>query len=1678
MSMDKSPDKLFSKTIPKLSLLTAENVNDLAKLNSRKNSLISDQSLVNNTLSNMNNGTSSNNIRYLDIAIAIFDFSDNNNTTNKSDNNQKNEETTNNTKKLYFKKTDIIYVFDRNPNGWWDGLRINEVTNKVERGWFPSTFIKILKENVNCSIYSKNSALLNNISSRRPSIALLTEQLSNSRRNSNVGLTITNKNSSNNTSTNNSYSNINSNNNSSNESNTSSNKKENKLETYIALPVPIVSNSNTSNILNSNTKSRRNSLHHMYLRRNSSYSINSKSSPVRRSSLLNTSQRNSISYPNINGNNEKSNNVINKNSNNSIIKDIIDPTQVDPLEKHCNSSSINVVSKHSSISTATPDNKDDTKLTKEKINILSLEEVEMTINSFHSPLVSTWSPIAITDEKTKKLSSKILYYNKELNIYCSEFPLISVNDSKKVFNGNRHSSDQKKRASLTSSVDDDNTYKKFNEKKSMRAGYPINDHFVDLRARTLSESFFEISNLATTTHEDKEFGVSSKFESDNTMENNFGPNEGINDNVANEQKVNILVNKMSAKLNQYRNVFKSNVDDDVSSKNKYLTQLNDDSVFVKQAIFCDENLFYFHSRDIRTWAELENLTFHYAKLTHKMFLRNDNLNYTRYFSMLANMVIYIQLACRLLQRQLKLKRLDKKIRTLLKKLISSLSRISINSLLYFNLTTDANGGLLGNEFAMIENFGTNNQDIQSPNNIDAHDDTYSTISERTIRRSTVASKIRSPNIDDNLSVSYKNNDDISNKFSNSNIPQLRNVSVAESKETIKNRPGKRNHLRLIFENVDLEFIKFMKNVHTLQLTLSNGVLENGEFGKLPEILPRFFKGTFSGGSWTNPFSKFIYPVDAGSSSTNSSVVAPSLAQRSGKLSTTDSVLSNNTVPPRIFNAIALASGAYVAKDAPNDGIIPLQSPLRVSHSISSAITGSRQGYSKTYSRARTAKRKKVYPLNTDTLDEMNKIANGIIENFNVKATEAFLENEPKRTERNFELNSKTYEQINENTSVINILENLDLTIFINLKRLIRITPESIDKESEEFLRHAMQSISIVISEFYEIKQEFHDVLIRLIISAQHTTLNDPYVFTSMKPMTQTGFNEPRLLGKLKSADSKEIIKLEKRSRKLFNRLVQQDVEFNNMSFLNSSNDFILSCEKYVEVARMACNIVEQLIEERENLLNYAARTMRNNLTTELLKGEQDIWYSYESESDSDLENDEVTKIGRKQNHNYDAPWFLQTEYDFDLVYDSKGQIKGGTKEALIEHLTCHEIIDPSFNLVMLISFKSIMSTREFLYSLMYRYNLYPPEGLTFDEYNTWVNEKLIPIKCRVINIMKLFFQQYWTPKYFEQGLGSIEEFIRLAVTEEIPGADQLLSRVKEVINQANHVNDSDAKFRKNEKIKEANNNNKLEFNRMDSKVSIDKLLNIDPYDYAVQLTILEHGLYLRINIFECLGRAWGNKYGNISDSKNISKFIHHANALTNFVSYSIVQELDVHKRSRNIEFFIDVAYKCKELNNYSSMTAIVSALYSSPVYRLKKTWRQVIMESTHKLNELNNLMDSKKNFLNYRNQLRLLKDVSCVPFFGIYLSDLTFTNAGNPDYLLNNHELINFSKRVKIVDIIEEILNFKRIPYRLKKNDKIQKIIEESLRDVPHIEIQYQLSLEMEPRVTTTTNNNLLQERN
>jgi hypothetical protein len=103
---------------------------------------------------------------------------------------------------------------------------------------------------------------------------------------------------------------------------------------------------------------------------------------------------------------------------------------------------------------------------------------------------------------------------------------------------------------------------------------------------------------------------------------------------------------------------------------------------------------------------------------------------------------------------------------------------------------------------------------------------------------------------------------------------------------------------------------------------------------------------------------------------------------------------------------------------------------------------------------------------------------------------------------------------------------------------------------------------------------------------------------------------------------------------------------------------------------------------------------------------------------------------------------------------------------------------------------------------------------------------------------------------------------------------------------------------------------------------------------------------------------------------------------------------------------------------------------------------------------LNSVVDSLQNYKNYREQLRR-SVMPCLPYFGIFLRDLTFTDVGescfcsillspylfligNPGKIGDN---INFEKIYMTSRILKEIQTFQRTPYSFEEDEMLQPLL-------------------------------------
>uniref|UniRef100_A0A3Q0RBG3 Ras protein-specific guanine nucleotide-releasing factor 2b n=1 Tax=Amphilophus citrinellus TaxID=61819 RepID=A0A3Q0RBG3_AMPCI len=236
--------------------------------------------------------------------------------------------------------------------------------------------------------------------------------------------------------------------------------------------------------------------------------------------------------------------------------------------------------------------------------------------------------------------------------------------------------------------------------------------------------------------------------------------------------------------------------------------------------------------------------------------------------------------------------------------------------------------------------------------------------------------------------------------------------------------------------------------------------------------------------------------------------------------------------------------------------------------------------------------------------------------------------------------------------------------------------------------------------------------------------------------------------------------------------------------------------------------------------------------------------------------------------------------------------------------------------------------------------------------------------------------------------------------------------------------------------------------------------SLSAMELAEQITLLDHIVFRSIPYEEFLGQGW-MKVDKNERTPYIMKTSQHFNDMSNLVASQIMTHTDVGSRANSIEKWVAVADICRCLNNYNGVLEITSALNRSAIYRLKKTWAKVSKQTKALMDKLQKTVSSEGRFKNLRETLKNCNP-PCVPYLGMYLTDLAFIEEGTPNF--TEEGLVNFSKMRMISHIIREIRQFQQTPYRIEHQAKVtQYLLDKTL--IMDEDTLYDLSLKIEPRL-------------
>ncbi|CAG2119332.1 unnamed protein product, partial [Medioppia subpectinata] len=188
--------------------------------------------------------------------------------------------------------------------------------------------------------------------------------------------------------------------------------------------------------------------------------------------------------------------------------------------------------------------------------------------------------------------------------------------------------------------------------------------------------------------------------------------------------------------------------------------------------------------------------------------------------------------------------------------------------------------------------------------------------------------------------------------------------------------------------------------------------------------------------------------------------------------------------------------------------------------------------------------------------------------------------------------------------------------------------------------------------------------------------------------------------------------------------------------------------------------------------------------------------------------------------------------------------------------------------------------------------------------------------------------------------------------------------------------------------------------------SKDNIESLSALEIAEVMTYLDHKIFVRIQSEEFLGQAW-MKDNKTTKAFHILLMTRHFNDISRLVASEIMRVPEIPKRVAIIEKWAAVADICRCLHNFNGVLQICAAFTNSSVFRLKRTWEKVCKTTKQTIDKLQTLVSTDGRFRNMREALHRC-DPPCIPYLGMYLTDLSFIEEGTPNF--TDEGLLNFSK--------------------------------------------------------------------
>ncbi|MDP2434557.1 MAG: guanine nucleotide exchange factor [archaeon] len=250
-----------------------------------------------------------------------------------------------------------------------------------------------------------------------------------------------------------------------------------------------------------------------------------------------------------------------------------------------------------------------------------------------------------------------------------------------------------------------------------------------------------------------------------------------------------------------------------------------------------------------------------------------------------------------------------------------------------------------------------------------------------------------------------------------------------------------------------------------------------------------------------------------------------------------------------------------------------------------------------------------------------------------------------------------------------------------------------------------------------------------------------------------------------------------------------------------------------------------------------------------------------------------------------------------------------------------------------------------------------------------------------------------------------------------------------------------------------------------SNSTISSWSTLTPKQLAEGITYHDFRIFSIIQTNELLVWPYLTKEEKQTQAPNISAMVSQFNYWHYFTTTHVLKYREPSQRAKALMSAVGLALSLKKLNNISGLTAVISALSSTPVSRLRASWT-LLPGKYHKVYlTLSKFISSQSNFGAIRRHL-LEQPLPGIPHIGVLMQDITFIRE-NSDFLPFRSEptdLFNCKKGTLTAKTVATLLYFQKSVF--KRSGTISPEALELLRINPVLraDVLPKLSEKLEPR--------------